>query len=938
MCGTLPKISGSDPGNRYFSKSNWVEVCTDPHFPVNAGQYRYKFYSIMVLRMNRQRAITKRWLSIICCGVLGSTIWAIAGDPFTTLMDPVNKYLGSIEPDLLVWGILISTIAICWPLGRRRWLAFFGFRHFGTYAPLWLAIAIALLIIAIYKGMSSSWQFVIDEIEPMWWLITEIPPWMIVTIMIVALLVFVVSKEPKVKGTKEQGDGTDLGNLLKLIRNDLEITHPNDDWFGHNEVALRITKRLTHVDGESPTIAVVGPLGSGKSTIRSLVAYHLNDQPSIQMLHLSLWPFDTAESAVAGILKAVIRSLRDHVNTLAVSGLSDRYVATIERIAGRWGTIAQFLRGESRPEEILNRLAEIATAAGIKLVLWIEDMERFSGTTQLPGEYSAMREADRLSPILSLLYLLDRCDSISVIVGDTTLRSRLDVEKIARFVESPPRPSIKQLWSQIAILRNASLEQNLIYPAQNERRKDLNPPEEGMSLDMWLWNYRETEPTLQVAITWLISTPRALKSALRITWETWETLRGEIDFDSVLAISALRVSQPDVFALIDEYIDVFRQGSHNSIDNREKDNKNNSVLEMLDSLFKKKGETERKRNAVKAVISFVFPSALTDQKSDFDEHEICPQGLSVERHTDYWQRYLTLPEIKEDESDQAALRTIHAWKNGEDNNLISRISHPEASKQIGTFVREFKPAELCKLLIETAQVLSKKSAKTWDDHVHPHELTSIWLMMLCLHPSVKLLSDNIKTIIQNHIDHHLPLIYAVISCFAEDKSSADSNLINSEQRELIRAELRENLIAQYSSGKCKLLLQALQGGSPWILYYLCHFASGKVSGNQLFNGWKGISETLLAAAEENPNIGIAITIPFYTTSELETNYRIKEGTDIRQPIRDYAVTASEERARQLFDFNKLAPLLANTPPSDDLDEAMMARYKAARKMVIGALK
>lgn len=885
--------------------------------------------------MSRFRAILGRWISLICCGAVASAIWAFVGGPVESLLGSAIDHLASIRSDLLASGVLIAAIAVCWPLGRRRWLAFFGLRHLGTYPPLWLAIATALLVITVHTGMTSSWQPVFDEVRAGWWLITAVPFWLWTASGALAVLGFVTSKLVTSSAPKKHSDGTDLEALVERIMDDREVSDPKDDWFYHNDVALRIVRRLTESDGESPTMAVVGPLGSGKSTIRRLVAHDLAEHPSVQMLDISLWPFDSAESAVAGILGAVVRSLGEHVNTLAVSGLSERYVTTIERVAGRWGTLARYLRGESRPEVILDGLAAIATAAGLKLVLWIEDMERFTGADRLPPEEAAIRAAERLGPILSLLYLLDRCDSISVVVGDTSLRSRLDIGKIARFVERPPRPTSKMVWREIAILRSACLAEEFIDPADDGHRKELTPPDDDTHFDIWAWHIRDTEPRVQVAIVLLLNTPRAFKSALRLTWDTWKQLRREIDFDSVLVASALRVAQPDVFALIDEHIDLFRHGFRDPVAGRDSDKSQHSVLAQLDTLLKQ--ETERMRNAIKAVISFVFPAALRDYKSSDDDYVSCPQGLSVERHTDYWHRYLTLPAINERESDQAALRAIAAWKNGKESDLISRVADPELSQQIGTFVGQFKAAELCQLLIETAEVSGKNSARAWGDCVDAPGFISIWLMMLRRRPAVKLLADTICTVVNSHIEHHLPIVYAVIATFADEKRSSDSNLIDGVQRKQVGASLRETLVSRYGCGTGRRLLGALQDGSPWIVYYLCEFASDPATDNQPFDGWEGFAESILDVAEENPSVGMALTVPFYTTSEIETEYRTKEGTDVNQPVRDYVAMADEKKARQLFDFKRLVQLLVRTPPPDDLDRPMKLRYEAAQTMATEAL-
>ena len=117
--------------------------------------------------------------------------------------------------------------------------------------------------------------------------------------------------------------------------------------------------------------------------------------------------------------------------------------------------------------------------------------------------------------------------------------------KISRFVESPPRPTPKSVWRQIEILRSACLAETFIDPASDECRKVLTPPKDGVLLEMWFWHMRDTEPSVQEAIVLLLNTPRAFKWALRLTWETWARLCGEIDFDSVLVISALRAARPD---------------------------------------------------------------------------------------------------------------------------------------------------------------------------------------------------------------------------------------------------------------------------------------------------------------------------------------------------------------------------------------------------------
>lgn len=97
--------------------------------------------------------------------------------------------------------------------------------------------------------------------------------------------------------------------LRLWIDDDQPVEHPNQDRFGaHDEIAQRIAGRLRawSIGSPAPTIAVVGPMGSGKSTIRALVQHYLQGDDSLRIADLSLWSFADVEAAVRGILDCVV--------------------------------------------------------------------------------------------------------------------------------------------------------------------------------------------------------------------------------------------------------------------------------------------------------------------------------------------------------------------------------------------------------------------------------------------------------------------------------------------------------------------------------------------------------------------------------------------------------------------------------------------------------
>ena len=102
--------------------------------------------------------------------------------------------------------------------------------------------------------------------------------------------------------------------LYKWVRDDSEITSPRADRFEHSRIAHRIADRLRS-GNEAPTLAVIGPLGSGKSSVRRLTERALRHDRRVRIVPVSLWPFDSPEAAVRGILRALVQELGRHVGS-----------------------------------------------------------------------------------------------------------------------------------------------------------------------------------------------------------------------------------------------------------------------------------------------------------------------------------------------------------------------------------------------------------------------------------------------------------------------------------------------------------------------------------------------------------------------------------------------------------------------------------------------
>ncbi|RIK57235.1 MAG: hypothetical protein DCC63_14740 [Nitrospira sp.] len=859
------------------------------------------------------------------------------------LTAPVVARLAS-PPVIVSLLCVTSLIALAtWGLGYGRWRGFVGTRFLQYYPPLWVAVACGIfvwIVLASWADDSHRWRQLLSDVE---WITFQIPS--MVRWLAAALFLFLFGvapllstnplwvAKPSQSGTKSnrQGIPTDFTELRAWIGSDEEVSEPALDRFGHDQIARRIALRLQQ-DSGAPTMAVIGPLGSGKSSIRRLVEHHLRGTPRIRMVSISLWPFESPEAAVRGILTSLVTELGRHVNILPLVGLSDEYVGIISETGSPLGGIAKSLRRQMDPAESLNRFSRIACATGLRFVLWVEDLERFTGGEQLDDDSRAEREVERLGPIRALLHLLDRCPHLSVIVSDTSLRTRFDIGKIVRFVEQLPELNPANAWDTIKLVRDSCLNgypRSVTDPASPESRAAFEPSAETHEWADWLSRFRESKPKPAAAIFTVLKTPRALKSALRLAVETWEALCGEIDFDAVLVASVVRVVSPDLFSLINDHIILFQHGLTNPFAMGDQKNKPHQVVDQVKSLLGR--ESTRGAAALDSLLRFLFPSYPPNSADRDREALLRPQSLFVSSHADYWRRYLTQSLSPEDDQDQMILQSIQAWRGGEVSGVVDRLVDPMRSGSIESFVMQFQPTELCRLLQDLVKRLKSESAATWPDRSHGPGIVSVWRMMLRLRPAEQDVHSTVESVVQEMAPVHLPLAHDV-ACFFATTSQSVPNLISSKQQETIWRGLRDALALHFlSKGGEERLAAAIKDGSPWLLGWIAwglkRLDIDDAKGLP-FVKWPAFSQVLLGLAEEQPDVAIPQIVAFVTTGHLSDGGAVDEVGD-RIPRSRWVTSFQEDNARRLFDFDRLIAILATWTVPDHLDPQMKAQCLAA---------
>jgi hypothetical protein len=723
-------------------------------------------------------------------------------------------------------------------VGSGRWRAFTGVRHFCSYPPAWLAgwIGAALILIAL------PWlPEVRDALHLGGVAVTTLRAageWMAAgAAAAAARSLWLVRRSTELNRDDDDapplpGWNIQLGSFEEIkswATDDNPVKRASDDAFGHARIAGRIASRLAQ---PSPSAqAVIGRLGSGKTTLRNLVEDALTRYPRgkfVRLVSAELWPYETPRAAVAGIIGTLIEALSKEVNVISLRGVPGAYAEAMAAAGGIWSALVRLQGVPSDPFVSLGIIDRVATTLGLRFVVWIEDLERFAG--------GAMSDPDesRLSPIRALLYGLDQLDSVTVITATTTLHARFDIEKIARFVEYLPELPEPQTRTLLAKFRQGLLRGDYFDPAARSAREKLA----GLSGDLDMKMVRALAgPGVRNATEALIAlcrTPRVLKQALRSCLDTWGRLVGEIDPDDVLVLSVLRESQPNAFALIPDHLHFLRSEERS----REPEAAWQSALASL-----KIDETTR--TAIEYLVEFAFDKDPLFKK---------PQGVVHDSHADYWERFSAVPRLGNDEKDQFILRRMRSQGDDTDGALLEMLGDSRYARAVEDFRNLVETAQLERLLVKMVERRMAERADQWPGR-EPPEFIPLWRMMN-RRAEVGQLSGavvwrELKRAYQLAVPMNLSLV-AIMENHLATASSQVADLLR-EGTATFREEAKKylrTLLAQTFAGNEAGLVRALEGAAApilsWVTWGLDRVRSRKMDQTP-FEEWSALADAIVRA-------------------------------------------------------------------------------------------
>lgn len=815
----------------------------------------------------RKNVILHRWLEVLGYGTSAGLLVLLLVWFFREMIADaasIPRWVSIVS--ILV--ILIWTIFHIWDTKGLRWQRYLGIRHFWAYPPTWVGsiAGLGFVFIGIGWGDHHNHSFIL------WLNCTVFGIACVAIVMGLGVTAFLLcrkdldrhtSKNGKRKGKQNSSlresqalsltDLNSFNDLVTWVKHDSPVKSYREDQLKFGPIVQRVARRLQETP--LPSQAIVGPLGSGKSTLGRLLKEELEENGAssslqIRLVLVELWPFETPKAVVEGILKKLLDAMREDVEVLGLRSIPTQYTEAMSAVGGWWKALAQLLQGSpGSPVDTLKRIDQVAIAIGIRYVLWVEDLERFAATSSKGDTHQDARERERLQPIEAVLHALNDQRSLTVITATTHLSSYFDLEKIARHLVDIPKIKYEDAARILHVFRRGCLDRwsDVKDPACGKVRKELD------RLNNHMENYRlfviSDDMPLPVddAVLVLCRTPRTLKQALRRCYDFWNTYPCEIDFDDLLLMNLLREGLPSAFAYVRDHIEELRNIPANTVPffvTEPGKTLQNDLVKLAESdvLLRDKGT----RDAVSGIVGFIFGDRARYKK---------PQGFATDRG-DYWRLFLEERDLNQGEKDVPLLQAIRDAdaEDSEGKALLAFLETSNCPDGLAVFMAATLPFKrMTDLLVLLVNIHKGESPSEWPEHVKgmPRVPPGLVRLQKCWKErweydserwDAQMAQDAMLQAIILAVPENLTLAYYLEHLFFSETSSFFSYRVR--MREFLGGSLKEAFENQPETLSLRLMTTDFR-----ILPYLCwEGGSSQATPDPPFEGWTEFARTLLNAA------------------------------------------------------------------------------------------
>lgn len=595
-----------------------------------------------------------------------------------------------------IW-LLVAALLLCHFLAESIRLRNYRFRDIVRFPPIWFSAPAALLIIcALEKSLPLVLYSSSESIEMQ----TTISPTLLI---LSATMIAILYRCGKLYRQSQNATPQHIiGNQPESIEEEhwinsgeRPITTADDDRFSGVHMSDRI---MDHIRKNEPSIALIGPMGSGKSSILNVVFECIaQSDPSTLVVRCDLWRARTPEETPQVIISSIVNALDSVCDTIGLRDLPYTYRRLVA--AEPSGTLHRIFSIDDQTTSLhkLDRVYSILEILDRRIVLAVEDFER------LPSSF----DATHLSRFLWAIREIPRCCTI-IAVDPQRARKKdskkdLDLAKLCDFIETVPEAPTENTAS-ILIDRYE-------YWSSRYKNDDLQVTVGGFGklefdrikeygIQTYLLNPVHRNPINMIAK--LLATPRFVKQALHRIDRIWEQLHGEVDLNDLIILTVLRCCAPDAFQFIVANIRVARLTS---------DGVESGLLEELRHEWRQVLSQETEQDAVRYLVDMLGIAQLRAERAPYLDANASPQGVHLGDTTDYFARIISGTISSDEIRDQRVLRDIKSSKSGNHRKLADGLvmSADLNDSYMSTWERFSKPSsqeilDISKVVIDTLLV------------------------------------------------------------------------------------------------------------------------------------------------------------------------------------------------------------------------------------------
>ena len=438
------------------------------------------------------------------------------------------------------------------------------------------------------------------------------------------------------------------------------IETADEDRFSRTQVTDRI---MVHLTKNERSIALIGPMGCGKSSILNFVFERIaQSDPSTIVVTCDLWRARTPEEIPQIIISAIVNALDTVCDTIGLRDLPYTYRRLVA--AEPSGTLHRIFSIDNHnltnSLHKLDRVDEILEILDRRIVLAVEDFER------LPRTFSATH----LSRFLWAIREIHRCSTI-IAVDPQGVNEDFDFAKLCDSIEvvpeMPTEDTARILIDHYECWSSRYKKDDLEVTVRGCDKLDFDLIKKH-GIQTYLLNPVHNNP-INMIIT-LLANPRFVKQALHRIDQDWEQLHGEVDLTDLIILTVLRCCAPDTFQFIVTNIRVARLTS---------DGLEVGLLEGFRQEWKQVLSQETEQKAVSCLVDLLGISQLRAGTARYPDEKASPQGVHLSDTTDYFARILSGTISADEVRDQRVLRDIESSKSGNHRQLAEGLVNSAAS-------------------------------------------------------------------------------------------------------------------------------------------------------------------------------------------------------------------------------------------------------------------